>query len=101
MSKNKSNSLKSFEKGQGENTDFQTQKKTIFQYLQNHIATASMVTDATGIPQKCITRYKRDFEKLGILAEVKKAYCKKTNHLAWYLTTNKKEYPTSNQIEMF
>ena len=78
-----------------------TQLKTIFNYLQNHIATASMVAYATGIPQKCITRYKRDLEKLGLLVEVKKAYCKKTKHLAWYLTTNQNHFPQSNQLKMF
>ena len=78
-----------------------TQLKTIFHYLQNHIATASMVTDETGIPQKCITRYKRDLEKQGLLAEVKKGYCKITNHLAWYITTNQKYFPQSNQLKMF
>lgn len=78
-----------------------TQLITIFNYLQNHIATASMVTEATGIPQKCITRYKRDLEKSGLLAEVKKAYCKQTKHLAWYLTTNPDHFPQSNQLKMF
>ena len=86
---------------QGEFKQFNNQKKNIFNYLQKHIATASMVAEATGIPQKCITRYKRDFEKLGILAEVKKDYCKSTNHLAWYLTTNKELFPKSNQLELF
>ena len=38
-------------KRQGKDTDFKSQLKTIFQYLQEHIATASMVSAATGIPQ--------------------------------------------------
>lgn len=88
-------------KRQGQDNNYSTQLKTIFHYLQNHIATASMVTEATGIPQKCITRYKRDLEKQGLLAEVKKGYCKVTNHLAWYITTNKNYFPQSNQLKMF
>ena len=76
-----------------------TQLKTIFNYLQNHTATASMVTDATGVKQKCITRYKRDLESLGLLAEVKHERCKTTNHLAWYLTTNKNLFPQSRQTK--
>lgn len=36
-----------------------TQLKTAFHYLQNHTATASMVAESTGIPQKSICRYKR------------------------------------------
>ena len=78
-----------------------TQLKTIFNYLQKHTATASMVTDATGIPQKCICRYKRDLEKQGRLAEVKKSVCKHTGHKAWYLTTNPGQFPQSNQLKMF
>jgi len=86
---------------QEQDSNNRTQKKTIFNYLQNHIATASMVTDATGIPQKCFTRYKRDLEDLGLLTEVKYGYCEKTKHLAWYLTTNPKHFPQSNQLKMF
>ncbi|MDI5897017.1 hypothetical protein, partial [Flavobacterium yafengii] len=41
---------------------FTNQEKTIFHYLKNHTATASMVSKSTGIPQKCICRYKRDLE---------------------------------------
>jgi hypothetical protein len=86
---------------QGQGSNNRTQRKTIFNYLLHNVATASMVANATGIPQKCITRYKRDFETLGILVEVKKDYCEKTNHLAWYLTTNPDNFPQSNQLQMF
>lgn len=68
---------------------FSTQEKTIFHYLQNHIATASMVSKVTGIPQKNITRYKRDLEQRGLLFEVERKLCKLTGFKAWYLTTNK------------
>jgi hypothetical protein len=68
---------------------FKTQENTIFQYLQNHTATASMVADATGVPQKSICRYKRDLEKHGLLFEVEKKICKISGFRAWYLTTNK------------
>lgn len=70
------------------------QEKTIFQYLQNHIATATMVSNATGIPQKNITRYKRDLEKRGLLFEVEKKLCKVTGFRAWFLTTNKNLFIT-------
>ena len=94
--KKQSNSLnKSFEKGQGKYTSFQSQEKTIFHYLEKHTATATMLTDATGIPQKCITRYKRDFEKAGKLQEVLKAMCKSSGFKAWYLTTNKNLFETN------
>lgn len=65
-----------------------TQLKTIFHYLKSHTATASMVSEATGIPQKSICRYKRDLEKRGLLYEVEKKLCKLTGFRAWYLSTN-------------
>lgn len=78
------------------------QLQTIFQYLQDHTATASMVTDATGVPQKCITRYKRDLEKAGRLWETVKAACKKTGCKAWYLTTDATKAPISAaQLNLF
>jgi len=77
---------------------FKAQKKTIFEFLKVHTATASMVSKATGIPQKNICRYKRDFEKLGLLAETEKKLCKATSFKAWYLTTNKELFPQSKQL---
>ena len=46
----------------GKDNPHHNQLQTIFQYLQEHDATASMVSDATGVPQKNICRYKRDLE---------------------------------------
>lgn len=67
---------------------FKSELKTIFQYLWEHTATASMVSHATGVPQKNICRYKRDLEKEGRLWETEKKLCKHTGYKAWYLTTN-------------
>ena len=78
-----------------------SQLKTIFNYLQEHTATASMTAEATGIPQKSICRYKRDLEKSGLLYEVEKKFCKLTGFRAWYLTTNPDLFPKSNQLKMF
>lgn len=90
MSTTNTQSLKPNANGQSKSSYFATQLKTIFAYLQENTATASMVSDATGVPQKNITRYKRDLEDAGLLQEVEKKLCKKTNFKAWYLTTNKK-----------
>lgn len=87
--------------GQGKVKQNQNQKKTIFEYLKTHTATASMVTEATGIPQKCICRYKRDLEKQNLLYEVVKKHCNLTGFRAWYLTTNPELFPKSNQLTMF
>lgn len=75
---------------------FKTQEQTIFLYLQNRTATASMVSKATGIPQKNICRFKRDLEKKGLLYEVEKKLCKLTGFRAWYLTTNPDLFQNSN-----
>ena len=78
------------------------QLQTIFQYLKENIATASMIADATGIYQKNICRYKRDLEKAGQLWEIAKATCKKTGFKAWYLTTDASKAPIfSRQLNLF
>lgn len=100
--KNINNNPNAFQhKRQGQDTKKSNQLKTIFNYLQNHIATNTMVSVATGIPQKNICRYKRDLEQLGSLAEVKKSYCKITKHLAWYITTNANSFSKPNQYKLF
>ena len=73
--------------------DFQSQVQTIFHYLQDHVATASMVSKETGIPQKNITRYKRDLEKADMLWEIEKKACEATGFKAWYLTTDPEKAP--------
>ena len=88
-------------KRQGKDTDFKSQLKTIFNYLQKHTATASMVSAETGIPQKNICRYKRDLEDAGRLWEVEKKHCKHTGFKAWYLTANPDNAPFNNQLKMF
>lgn len=80
---------------------FENQLKIIFQYLQNNIATASMISRATGIPQKNICRYKRYLEKAGKLWEVEKKKCKETGVKAWYLTTNPKYLSKFEQLSLF
>ncbi len=98
---NQSNSpLKSSGGDKGKTSTRITQIKTIFDFLQHEVATASMVTAATGVPQKCITRYKRDLEKSGRLWEVKRTYCKETGFMAWYLTTDPGKAP-NRQLNIF
>lgn len=78
---------------QNKDSYFQRQKKAMLQYLKNHVATASMISNATGIPQKNICRYKRELENAGLLKELYKALCKQTGNKAWYLTTNPALFP--------
>lgn len=76
------------------------QLQVVFHYLKENIATASMVSYETGVPQKNITRYKRDLEKADLLWEIEKKECQHTGFKAWYLTTNpalapiRPEYPS-------
>jgi hypothetical protein len=86
----------------GKDNSIQNQLETIFRYLFENIATASMVSEATGIYQKNICRYKRDLEKSGHLFEIEKKICKKTGFKAWYLTTNPESAPNaSRQLNLF
>lgn len=64
------------------------ERQIVFNFLQNHTATASMISEATGIKQKNICRYKRKLQKSGLLWEVERSKCKITGRQAWYLTTN-------------
>lgn len=86
---------------QHKDTKFNSQLQTIFHYLKEHVATASMVSDATGIPQKNICRYKRDLEQVGRLWEIEKKDCQLTGFKAWYLTTDETMAPKSNQLKLF
>jgi hypothetical protein len=87
---------------QNKDTSRLNQIKTIFEYLKTHTATASMITQATGIPQKNICRYKRDLEKGGVLWEIERKPCKVTGFKAWYLTTDSGKAPKqSNQLNLF
>lgn len=87
-------------KEQHKDTNFNSQLQTIFHYLKEHVATASMVSDATGIPQKNICRYKRDLEQAGRLWEIEKKDCQLTGFKAWYLTTDESNAPKSNQLKL-
>lgn len=77
------------------------QKTKYFDYLKTTVATNSMVSDATGIPQKNLTRFKREFEEAGVLCELYRTICKKTKYRATYLTTNPDLFPQSNQLKLF
>ena len=88
-------------KEQSKDTNFTSQEQVFFYYLTEHIATASMVSDATGVPQKNITRYKRKFEKAGRLWEVEKKKCLHTGFKAFYLTTDESKAPQSAQLKLF
>lgn len=85
----------------GKDSTFSYQKQLFYAYLKNHTATASMVSEATGIPQKNICRFKREFEIDGLLWELERKICQKTGFPAWYLTTNQELAPIEPQFKLF
>jgi len=103
MKKHNSTSDSSFAGNGSKDSSDNNQIQTIFQYLFENIATASMVADSTGVYQKNICRYKRDLEKVGRLWEIEKKLCKKTGFKAWYLTTNPNKAPKQllTQLNLF
>jgi DNA-binding MarR family transcriptional regulator len=86
--------------GHNEGNKRLTQMQIIFAYLQTNVATASMITEATGILQKNITRRKRDLEKAGRLWQVTRKRCAETKRLAWYLTTDPSKAPQQRQLTL-
>lgn len=99
---NNNQSLDSFGEEQSKDKGNPTQLKTIFNYWFENTVTASMVADATGIPQKNICRYKRDLEIAGKLFEIVKKECVNTGFKAWYITTNpNKAIIRTNQLNLF
>jgi len=91
------NSLKS----QSKDTTAKNQLQNIFQYLSKHVATATMVSIETGVPQKNICRYKKNLENRGLLKEIEKKECKVTGFKAWYITTNPELFKVTNQLNLF
>lgn len=67
---------------------FESQKEVFRHYLTENIATASMVSSQTGIPQKNLTRYKAELEEKGLLKVLFRTKCRYTGFDADYLTTN-------------
>lgn len=84
-------------------TSHHRQLQILIDYLKTHIATASMVAEATGIYQKNICRFKRSLQKAGLLWEVKKKTCEITGFKAWYLTTDPTKAPQNpfTQLTLF
>ncbi len=85
----------------GKDSHFRSQKEIFFNFLKEHTSTASMVSKATGIPQKNICRYKRDLERIDKLWVVKIGKCEDTGCDACFLTTNPALAPFKSQLSLF
>jgi hypothetical protein len=92
-------------KRQGQVNHFKTQFEAFCQYLDYHLATASMASKVLNIPQKNLCWYKRQLEKAGKLWAIELKPCKVTGYKAHYLTTNKDLATSvknlSNQLALF
>lgn len=66
-----------------------SQEKSILSFVQDNIATNTMISKATGISRPSICRYKKNLEERGLIFEVERKLCKITGYPAWYLTANK------------
>jgi hypothetical protein len=62
-----------------------TQRSLVYRFLTRQVATATMISVATGIPQKNICRYKRELERAGLICQVALDRCEITGRPAWYL----------------
>ena len=75
--------------------------KAVYEYLQTHIATATMAAIALNIYRPSLCRRKRTLELSGLLVEVKEGICKVTGCKAAYLTSNPAWFPISQQLNLF
>jgi len=75
-------------KRQSKDTVFKKQEQVFYEYLLKNAVTASQAEAETGIKQKNLTRYKRKYEKQGMLWQLKVVRCPITGHWAWTLTTD-------------
>ena len=74
-----------------------------YEYLQKHVVTNSMASEAISIPQKNLCRYKAELQKANLLWEVDYRPCRLTGFKAQYLTTNPNLIPAINnrQLSLF
>ena len=75
-------------KPQSKDTHSLNETQIFFNYLLEHVATCTMACAATGLKQKCGTRYKRNLEKSDRLWEVYKKPCIITGRRVNWITTN-------------
>lgn len=93
MRRTSKTSLKFSDRNKGTKQSHHVQAKRFYKYLQTRVVTCSMACRALKIPQKCLTRYKRDLEKAGVLWEVKYDRCMETGFWAFYITTDPYQEP--------
>jgi hypothetical protein len=101
MSTKNTNSLKNTLTGNQSKDKVLTQTKRVFKSFYEAPKTMLMVSNETGILRANICRYVRKMRQYDNIAEVKKGFCKVSNHRAGFLTTDPNQFPKSNQLKMF
>ena len=87
----------------GKGPNFLSEMQIFFEYLQDNVASCSMVCEATGLRQKNCTRFKRDYEKANLLWELYEKRCDITGRKVAWLTTNSELVPNifDSQLSLF
>ena len=90
-------------KSQSEDTHFLPELQIFFEYLQDHVASCTMVCAETGILQKNACRHKRQLEESNLLWELYEKRCGITGRKVAWLTTNPELVPNifDSQLNLF
>ena len=71
-----------------------------YEYLQGHVVTNSMASEALSIQQKNLCRYKADLQKANLLWEVYYRRCDITGFKAAWLTTDPRQIPLVDNVQL-
>ena len=80
---------------------FEAQMNIAFKAFFEQPKTMLMLSNETGILRANICRYAATWRKSNRIGIVKADYCKISNHVANYLTTNPNLIPKTNQLQLF
>jgi hypothetical protein len=101
MSKNKSNSRKSFEKGQGKDKDFKDQFNKVYKGFFEQPQSMKMLSEKLKIDRANICWFCRDLRQSNKIEIAKKGICKISKRVVNFYTTNPDLFFKSNQLKMF
>lgn len=93
MENNQTNSLNNSFNDINKDTNFQAQKKLVFDSFKEMPKTMLMVSIETGILRANICRYVAEWQKKGRIKLLGNGHCKVSKHLAGYYTTNPELFP--------
>ncbi len=82
-------------------TKIRTQMQLTVEGLKKEPLTMLMLSNRIGVERASICRYLSRLQRLDKVALVKKQYCKITNHIAGYYTTNPDLFPKKKQLKLF